>query len=165
MAQIHSFDIVSEVDMQEIDNAVNMAMKEIRQRFDLKDSNTELELNKKEKFILITTKDEFTLKAAIDILQNKFIKRGISLKAMKFQQIDSAQGGRVKQKILIQTGLDKDKARLITKLIKESKLKVTSSIQDEQVRVSGKNIDDLQAIIKMIKEKDFDFPIQFVNYK
>lgn len=118
MAQIHSFDIVSEVDMQEIDNAVNMAIKEIRQRFDLKDSNTELELNKKEKFILITTKDEFTLKAAIDILQNKFIKRGISLKAMKFQRIEPAQGGRVRQKILIQTGLDKDKAKLITKLIK-----------------------------------------------
>lgn len=162
---IHSFDVVSEVDFQEVDNAVNMALKEIRQRFDLRDSKSSIELNKKEKYILINSKEEFTLKACLDILQNKLIKRGISLKALKPENIEPAAQGTVKQKILLQSGIDKEQAKTITKIVKDSKLKVTATIQDNQVRVAAKDIDDLQTIIKLIKEADLPFHTQFVNYK
>lgn len=164
MAQ-HSMDIVSKVDAMEVDNAVNMANKEIKQRYDLRDTNSSIEFNKKEMFLMVHSKDEFPLKACVDILQNKLVKRSVSLKALKYNEIEPAASGEVKQKILLQSGIDKDKARLITKMIKDSKLKVTSAIQDEQVRVSGKNIDDLQAVIKMIRDADLEFPTQFVNYK
>lgn len=161
----HSFDIVSKVDPQEVDNAINMANKEIRQRYDLRDTNSSVEFNKKEMFLLVHSKEEFPLKSCVDILQTKLIKRGISLKALKYEQIEPAAGGTVKQKIILQSGIDKEKAKLITKMIKDSKLKVTSTIQDEQVRVTGKNIDDLQSIIKLIHDADLNFPTQFVNYK
>lgn len=165
MAQMHSFDIVSEIDFQEADNAVNQALKEIHQRYDLKDSNTSIELNKKEKIITVNTKDDYSLKAGIDILQTKFIRRSISIKALKFKEPEPAAGGRLKQIIELQSGISKDNAKLITKIIKDSKLKVNSQIQDEQVRVQGAKIDDLQSIIKLIKEADFNFPTQFVNMK
>ena len=165
MAQNHSMDIVSEVDLQEADNAVNQAMKEINQRYDLKDSNTNLELNKKDKNIVINTRDEYSRKAGIDILQSKFIKRGISIKALKMENPEEAAGGRLKQKINLQSGISKENAKLITKMIKDSKLKVNAQIQDEQVRVQGPKIDDLQAVIKIVKEADLDFPTQFVNFK
>lgn len=165
MAQNHSFDIVCEIDMQEADNAVNQALKEIHQRYDLKDSKTEIELNKKEKFISINTKDDYSRKASIDILETKFIRRGISVKALKFEEPEAAAGGRLKQKINLQSGISKENAKLITKMIKDSKLKVNAQIQDEQVRVQAPKIDDLQAVIKMVKEADLDFPTQFVNMK
>jgi cyclic-di-GMP-binding protein len=165
MAQNHSFDIVCEIDMQEADNAVNQALKEIHQRYDLKDSKTELELNKKEKFISINTKDDYSRKASIDILETKFIRRGISVKALKFDEPEAAAGGRLKQKINLQSGISKENAKLITKMIKDSKLKVNAQIQDEQVRVTAPKIDDLQAVIKMVKESELDFPTQFVNMK
>jgi uncharacterized protein YajQ (UPF0234 family) len=165
MAQNHSFDIVSEIDLQEADNAVNQAVKEIHQRFDLKDSNTSVDLNKKEKNIVINTRDDYSLKASIDILQTKFIRRGISIKALKLDEPEPTSGGRVKQKIALQSGISKENTKKITTLIKDSKLKVTSQIQDEQVRVQGGKIDDLQSIIKLIREADFDFPTQFVNIK
>lgn len=165
MAQLHSFDIVSEIDLQEADNAVNQAFKEISQRYDLKDSNTSIELNKKEKLITINTKDDYSLKASYDILQTKFIRRGISVKALKPKEAEQAAGGRIKQIINLQSGISKDNCKLITKLIKDMKLKVNAQIQDEQVRVQGAKIDDLQAVIKMIKEADLDFPTQFVNMK
>jgi hypothetical protein len=165
MAQNHSFDIVSEIDLQEADNAVNQAVKEIHQRFDLKDSNTSIDLNKKEKNIVINTRDDYSLKASIDILQTKFIRRGISIKALKLDEPEPTSGGRVKQKIDLQSGISKENTKKITVLIKDSKLKVTSQIQDEQVRVQGGKIDDLQTIIKLIREADFDFPTQFVNIK
>ena len=165
MAQNHSFDIVSEIDLQEADNAVNQAVKEIHQRFDLKDSNTSVDLNKKEKNIVINTRDDYSLKASIDILQTKFIRRGISIKALKLDEPEPTSGGRVKQKIDLQSGISKENTKKITALIKDSKLKVTSQIQDEQVRVQGGKIDDLQSIIKLIREADFDFPTQFVNIK
>lgn len=165
MAQNHSFDIVCEIDMQEADNAVNQALKEIHQRYDLKDSKTELELNKKEKFISINTKDDYSRKASIDILETKFIRRGISVKALKFDEPEAAAGGRLKQKINLQSGISKENAKLITKMIKDSKLKVNAQIQDEQVRVTAPKIDDLQAVIKMVKEAELDFPTQFVNMK
>lgn len=165
MAQNHSMDIVSEIDFQEADNAVNQAIKEITQRYDLKDSNTTVELNKKDKCILINTKDDYTRKAAIDILQSKFIKRGLAIKAMKPEEPEPAASGRIKQKINLQSGISKDNAKIITKMIKESKLKVNAQIQDEQIRVQGPKIDDLQTVIKLIKEAELDFPTQFVNYK
>lgn len=165
MAQNHSFDIVCEIDLQEADNAVNQALKEIHQRYDLKDSKTELELNKKEKFISINTKDDYSRKASIDILETKFIRRGISVKALKFDEPEAAAGGRLKQKINLQSGISKENAKLITKMIKDSKLKVNAQIQDEQVRVTAPKIDDLQAVIKMVKDAELDFPTQFVNMK
>lgn len=165
MAQNHSFDIVSEIDLQEADNAVNQALKEIHQRYDLKDSKTEVELNKKDKFISINTKDDYSRKASIDILETKFIRRGISVKALKFDEPEAAAGGRIKQKINLQSGISKENAKLITKMIKDSKLKVNAQIQDEQVRVTAPKIDDLQSVIKMIKEADLNFPTQFVNMK
>ncbi len=165
MAQNHSFDIVSEIDFQEADNAVNQAIKEIHQRYDLKDSNTQIELNKKDKLININTKDDYSLKASIDILETKFIRRNISIKALKFNEPEAAAGGRLKQTINLQSGISKENAKLITKMIKDSKLKVNAQIQDEQVRVSAPKIDDLQAVIKLIKDADLDFPTQFVNMK
>jgi cyclic-di-GMP-binding protein len=165
MAQNHSFDIVSEIDLQEADNAVNQALKEIQQRYDLKDSHTTVELNKKDKLININTKDDYSLKAAIDIMQTKFIRRGISIKALKINESEPAAGGRIKCVINLQSGISKENAKKITTLIKESKLKVSAQIQDEQVRVQGAKIDDLQDIIQRVKEADFDFPTQYVNMK
>ncbi|MEP0860801.1 MAG: YajQ family cyclic di-GMP-binding protein [Ignavibacterium sp.] len=165
MAQNHSFDIVSEIDLQEVDNAVNQALKEIHQRYDLKDSNTTIELNKKDKLLTINTKDDYSLKQSIDILQTKFIRRGILIKALKLNEPEQAAGGRLKQIINLQSGISKDNAKKIVKMIKDSKLKVNAQIQDEQVRVTGPKIDDLQAVIKMIKDADLDFPTQFVNMK
>ena len=165
MAQNHSFDIVSEIDLQEADNAVNQALKEIHQRYDLKDSNTTIDLNKKEKQISINTKDDYSRKASIDILETKFIRRGISIKALKMKEPEPAAGGRLKQIVDLQSGISKDNAKKITKMVKDSKLKVNAQIQDEQVRVQAPKIDDLQAVIKMIKDADLDFPTQFVNMK
>lgn len=165
MAQNHSFDVVSEIDFQEVDNAINQAEKEIQQRYDIKDSNTTLELNKKDKYIQINSKDDYALKASVDILQSKFIKRNISLKAMKFGEVEPASGGRVKQKIDLQSGISKENAKIIVKLIKDSKVKVNAQIMDEQVRVTAPKLDDLQSVIAMIKNADLNFPTQFTNYK
>ena len=165
MAQNHSFDIVSEIDLQEADNAINQAIKEIHQRYDLKDSNTTMDLNKKDKQISMNTKDDYSLKASIDILQTKFIRRGISVKALKMKEPEPAAGGRLKQIIDLQSGISKDNAKKITKMIKDSKLKVSAQIQDEQVRVQATKIDDLQEVIKMVKEAELDFPTQYVNMK
>jgi len=165
MAQNHSFDIVSSIDFQEVDNAVNQSIKEIQQRYDLKDSNTTLELNKKDKFILMNTKDEYSRKQSIDILQSKFIKRSLSIKAMKIDEAEAASNGRLRQKINLQSGISKDNAKKITGMIKDAKLKVNAQIQDEQVRVQAPKIDDLQAVQKLVKDADLDFPTQFVNYK
>lgn len=165
MAQNHSFDIVSEIDLQEVDNAVNQALKEIHQRYDLKESNTTIELNKKDKLLTINTKYDYSLKQSVDVLQTKFIRRGISIKALKLNEPEKAAGGRLKQVINLQSGISKDNAKKIVKMIKDLKLKVNAQIQDEQVRVTGPKIDDLQAVIKMIKEADLDFPTQFVNMK
>lgn len=165
MAQNHSFDIVSEIDFQEADNAVNQALKEIHQRYDLKDSNTELELNKKDKLITINTKDDYSRKSSIDILETKFIRRNISIKALKFNEPETASGGRLKQVINLQSGISKENAKIVTKMIKDSKLKVNAQIQDEQIRVTAPKIDDLQAVITLVKQAELDFPTQFVNMK
>jgi len=165
MAKNSSFDIVSELDFQEIDNALNQAIKEIRQRYDLKDSKTEIEFNKKEKLISLNTKDDYSRTQSIDILQTRLIKRGLSIKALKLEEPEPAASGRLKQKINLQSGISKDNSRKITKLIKELKLKVSAQIMDEKVRVQGAKKDDLQQVIESVKNADYDFPVQFVNYQ
>lgn len=165
MAQNHSFDIVSEIDFQEADNAVNQAIKEITQRYDLKDSKTTFELNKKEKLLTLHTRDDYSRKQSIDILQSKLIKRGISIKALKYKEPETASGGTLKQIIELQSGISKENAKIITKMIKDSKLKVNAQIQDEQIRCTAPKIDDLQAVIKLVKDAELNFPTQFVNLK
>jgi uncharacterized protein YajQ (UPF0234 family) len=165
MAKKSSFDIVSEVDMQEVDNALNQASKEIHQRYDLKDSHTEWKLNKKEKILTLHTKDDYSRKQSIDILQSKFIKRKISLKALKMDEPENASGGTLRQVIHLQSGISKENAKKITKLIKDLKLKVSAQIMDEKVRVQGAKRDDLQEVIQAVRDADFDFPTQFTNYQ
>ncbi len=165
MAKNSSFDIVSQIDFQEVDNAINQAIKEIKQRFDLKDSNTEITLNKNDKIITILTKDDYSLKQSFDIIQSKFIKRALSLKALDPKDPESASGGSLRQIINLQSGISKENAKKITKMIKESKIKVNAQIMDETIRVQGAKRDDLQSVIQLIKDADLDFPTQFVNYK
>ncbi len=165
MAKNSSFDVVSEVDLQEVDNAINQAIKEIRQRYDLKDAGTEIELNKKDKLININTKDDYSLKQSIDIIQTKFIKRKLSVKVLKWDEPEPSSGGRLRLKINLQSGISKDNAKKITKLVKDIKLKVNAQIMDERVRIQGAKKDELQTVIQAIKEADYDFPVQFVNYQ
>lgn len=163
MAKDASFDIVSEVNMQELDNAVNQTKKEMSQRYDFKGSKAVIELE--EKAIKIIADNEFKLKAVIDILQSKMVKRGVSLKALVNGKVEQAAGGMVRQILSIQMGIDKEKAKKIINTIKELKLKVQAQIMDDQVRVTGKNKDDLQQVIKVLKEKDFELELQFINFR
>jgi uncharacterized protein YajQ (UPF0234 family) len=165
MADTSSFDIVSKVDMQEVDNALNQARKEIVQRYDFKGSKTSVELKQKEHEIVLISDDDFRMKATIDILQSKFVKRNVPLKALTYSPVEPAAGGLVKQTIKLQNGIDKENAKLIVKMIKDTKLKVQGQIMDDQVRVSGKSKDDLQSIMAMIRQADFKFAVQFVNYR
>jgi uncharacterized protein YajQ (UPF0234 family) len=165
MADTYSFDIVSEVDMQEADNAVQQASKEIQQRYDLKGSNSSIELDKKEKTVAVESGNEFSLKQVIDVLESKLVKRGIVLKALKYGAIEQGSKGSARQKITLQTGIDKENAKKVTKLIKDSGLKVQAQIQDDQVRVTSKSKDDLQQVIQTLKDADLDFATQFVNYR
>ncbi|GFO69408.1 UPF0234 protein [Geomonas limicola] len=158
-----SFDIVSKVEMQEVDNAINQTVKEIGQRYDFKGSKSEVTLEKET--VKVLADDDFRLKAIIDILQSKFIKRNISPKALQYGKVEQASGGMVRQIITLQIGISKEKAKEIGQVIKESKLKVQSQIQDDQVRVTGKNIDDLQATIALLKGKDLEIDMQFVNFR
>jgi len=158
-----SFDIVSKVDMQEVDNAVNQTVKEIAQRYDFKKSKSEVTLEKES--IRILADDDFRLKAVVDILQSKSIKRGISLKTLQFGAAESASGGMVRQIVTIQQGISKEKGKEIIAAIKETKLKVQGQIQDDQVRVTGKNIDDLQEIIRLLKGRDLGVELQFINFR
>jgi cyclic-di-GMP-binding protein len=158
-----SFDIVSTVDIQEIDNAVNQTIKEIAQRYDFKGSKSQVTLEKDT--IKVLADDDFRLKAIIDILQSKCIKRGVSVKALQYGKAEAATGGMVRQIITIQQGISKEKGKEIKALVKETKLKVQSQIQEDQVRVTGKNIDDLQEIIGLLKGKDLGVELQFVNFR
>lgn len=158
-----SFDIVSKVDMQEVDNAVNQTIKEIIQRYDFKGSKSEVALEKDG--IRILADDDFRLKAIIDILQSKFVKRSLSLKSMQYGKAETASGGMVRQMITIQQGISKEKGKEINNAIKETKLKVQSQIQDDQVRVTGKNIDDLQEVIRILKGKDLGIELQYINFR
>ena len=158
-----SFDIVSVVDKQEVDNAVNQAIKEIGQRYDFKGSKTEVTLDKDT--IKVVTDDDFRLKAVLDVLQSKFVRRAVSLKALEYGKVEPASGGLVRQVITIRQGIPKEKGREIVALIKGTKLKVQGQIQEEQVRVTGKDIDDLQEIIRLLKGKELGVDLQFVNMR
>jgi uncharacterized protein YajQ (UPF0234 family) len=165
VAQQSSFDIVSEVNLQEVDNAVNQARKEIAQRYDFKGTNSSIEFDQKERRIVLTSRDEFHIKSAVDILQSKLVKRGIHLKALRYEPIEAAAGGNVRQMISLQIGIDKEHAKEITKMTKASRLKVQVQIMEDQVRVAGRSKDDLQAVMAMLREHDFSFAMQFVNYR
>ncbi len=159
----NTFDIVSKIDMQEVSNAVQQAIKEIHTRFDLKDSKSNIELGKDE--ITLASADEYKLKAVTDILQGKLVKRNVPLKGLKYGTIEPAAGSTVRQKVTMQQGIPIEKAREIVKLIKDSKKKAQASIQGDLVRVSSKDRDTLQEIIAMIRNKDFGIDMQFTNYR
>lgn len=158
-----SFDVVSQVDRQEIDNALNQARKELGQRYDFKDSNTTIEIEKDE--LRINSVDDFKVKATVEVLQEKFARRQIPLKALVYGTIEPAGGGRSKQTITVQQGIATEKARDIVKRIKDAKLKVQAQIQGDQVRVTGKKRDDLQTAIALLRQHDFGLPLQFINFR
>jgi len=158
-----SFDVVSKLDQHEVDNATNQASKEIAQRFDFKD--TETSIDKSEEGIVIRANSEGRVDAARDVLETKMVRRQVSLKSLDPQQPQPAGGKMWRQVIKLKEGVSKEKAKDIVKAIKDSKLKVQASIQGDAVRVSGKKRDDLQATIAMLKEQDFDLPLQFVNFR
>ncbi len=165
MADTFSFDIVSEVNLQEVDNAVNQARKEIGQRYDFKGSKSSIELNAKEKTLTLVSDDEFKLKSVVDVLEDKLIKRGVPIKALDFGTVEQAAGNTVRQAVTLRVGIDKENAKTIVKMIKDLKLKVQAQIMDDQIRVSGKNKDDLQAAMKAVRSADLTFAVQFTNYR
>ncbi|MCG6927820.1 MAG: YajQ family cyclic di-GMP-binding protein [Acidobacteria bacterium] len=158
-----SFDIVSTVDLQEVRNAIGQAQKEIATRYDLKKSGSKLELS--DEAIVVTAPDEYTLKQVRDVLEAKLVKRGVPLKALTYGEIDQALGGTVRQRAALQNGIPTEKAREIVKLVKGTKLKVQTAIQGDQLRVTGKNKDDLQSVIEMLRETDLGIDMQFTNYR
>jgi uncharacterized protein YajQ (UPF0234 family) len=165
MADLNSFDVVSQVDMQEVKNAVDQTLKEIRQRFDFKNSKTELTLKEKEKELVVLSDDEYKLKAVIEILKAKCVKRHVSIKALTFGAMEEALGGTVRQTVTIQSGLAADKAKQISQAIRDGKFKVQAQIQGEQIRVQSKSKDELQTVIAFLRQKDFGVDLQFTNYR
>ena len=165
MADEHTFDITCELDMQEVLNAVTQAMKEIGQRFDFKGSKSNIELDKGKHILTLTSDDEFKLKSVLAILQSKLVKRGVALKALDYGKIEQAAGNTVRQVITLQQGIPQEKSKEIVKIIKDTKMKVNVEIQKDQVRVRAKKIDDLQAVMTLLKEKDLGIHIQFTNYR
>jgi hypothetical protein len=165
MAAENSFDIVCKVDLQEVRNAIQHAMKEIQTRFDLKGSGTEIELVDDGAAIELRSSEELKLQNAKDVLDSKLVRRGVPLKALKPGKIESALGGTVRQKVELQAGIPMEKAKEIVKLVKGTKMKLQAAIQGDQVRVSGKNKDDLQSLMKLLKESELDIAMQFVNYR
>lgn len=163
MAKDSSFDVVSQVDMQEMDNAVNQVKKEIDQRYDFRGSNASIELGDGE--IKIAAEDEYKLGAMVDMLRQKMAKRGISLRCLELGKVEPAAKATVRQQITIKQGISKEDGKKITAAIKATKLKVTAQIQDDQVRVSGAKKDDLQAVIQMLKAGDFGVDLQFINMR
>jgi len=163
MAKDNSFDVVSRVDLQEVDNAVNQAVREMSTRFDFKGSKSGIVLG--DDGLVLTGDDDFKLKNVRDILEQKLVKRGVSLKALVYHKPEKAAGDTLRQKVGLIQGIDRDKAREITKVVKDSKIKAQVTVQENQLRISAKNRDDLQAVIKLLKEGDFGLPLQFVNYR
>lgn len=160
----NSFDVVSKLDLQEVSNAIQMALKEIHTRFDLKDSKSDINLEGKDAIVLASI-DEFKLKAVNDILQAKLVKRGVPLKNLVYEKIEQATGATVRQRVKLQQGIEIEKAREIVKLIKNTKKKVQASIQGDTVRISGKDRDTLQEIIALLKQQDLGIELQFTNYR
>jgi len=164
MAQDNSFDIVSKVEIQEVRNAIDQAMKEIRQRFDLKDSHSDIKLEGSDS-IQLSSANEYKLEAVKEILGQKLVKRGVSLKNLTYEKLEQASGQSVRQKINLQQGIPTEKAKEIVKLVKDSKKKAQASIQGDTVRVSSKDRDELQAIIALLRGKDLGLDLQFTNYR
>lgn len=160
----NTFDIVSKLDLQEVANAIQQALKEVHTRFDLKDSKSNIELDGKDAIVMHSA-DEYKLKAVNDVFQQKLVKRGVSLKGLTYGAIEPAAGGTAKQRITMQQGIPIEKAKDIVKMVKESKKKVQASIQGDLVRVSGKDRDSLQEIIALLRQKDFGLDLQFTNYR
>ena len=160
-----SFDIVSTFNIQEVDNAINITAREVATRYDLKDQNCNIHLNKTEKQVVVEAANEMALKAMTDILQNRSINRGLSIKIFDFTPIENATGMSVRQTIKLQEGISKEQSKKINTFIKNLKLKVQSQIQGEQLRVAGKKIDDLQQIMNELKKVSFDIHLDFVNFK
>lgn len=164
MAKEPSFDVVSEVDMQEVSNAVNQTVKEITQRFDFKGTKSTVEIENGNA-IKIVTEDDTRMRNIVDILQSKFIKRGVAIKNLEYGKVEPAAGGMVRQSIRVKQGIDAEIAKKITKDIKNLKIKVQTQLQDDQIRVSGKKIDDLQAVIAFLKGQDYGVELQFSNFR
>jgi len=160
-----SFDIVSKLDMQEVDNAVNMVKRDIGNRYDFKGSSSSITLSKSDNNIIIEADNDYQMNTIIDMLESRSISRKVSIKAFKYKGIENASGLKLRQKVDLQSGISKENGKKINTLIKDLKLKVNSQIQGEQVRVTGKKIDHLQDIISALKEKNLDIPLQFVNMK
>ena len=165
MAQQNTFDVVSKVDMAEVKNAVNQAVKEINQRFDFKGTNSTITLDEKGHTLVLATASEFTLRSLNDVLQQKLVRRGVSLKALSYGKVEPAAKDSVRQTVTLQQGIPIEKAREIVKYIKETKLRVQASINGDFVRVSGRDRDVLQEVIGSLKEKDFDIDMQYTNYR
>ena len=163
MAQQNSFDIVSQVEMAEVKNALDQAMKEVRQRFDFKGSRAEVTLEEND--LVLHAEDETRLRNMNDILQQKLVRRGVPLKALSYGRTEPAAGGTVRQRAAIQQGIPTDKAKEIVKFIKETKLKVQAAIQGDVVRVTGRDRDTLQDVIAQLKAKDFGITMQYTNYR
>jgi len=165
MADQNSFDVVSEVNIQEVKNALDQTVKELQQRFDFKGSKSRVTLEEEDKALVIVSDDDAKLKGVIDILQSKLVKRGVSLKALDYGKIERALAGTVRQRVAITQGIASDKAKDITKAIRDGKFKVQAQIQGDQLRVTSKSRDELQTVIAFLKEKDFGIPLQFTNYR
>jgi uncharacterized protein YajQ (UPF0234 family) len=165
MAADNSFDVVSKVDVQELNNAIQQALKEIHTRYDLKDSKSDITLEEKETVIVLKSADDFKLKAVTDVFQGKLVKRGVSLKAMTYGAVEPAAGSSVRQKVTLQQGIAGDKAKQIVQHIKNSKMKVQASIQGDVVRISGKDRDTLQQAIALLRQQDLGIDLQFVNFR
>ena len=159
----NSFDVVSKIDLAEVSNAIQQALKEVHQRFDLKDSKSNIELDKDG--IVLHSADEYKLKAVNDVLQAKLVKRGVPLKGLTYGVVEPSAGGTAKRRITMQQGIPIEKAREIVKLVKDSKKKAQASIQGDLVRVSGKDRDTLQEIIALLRSRDFGIDLQFTNYR
>mgnify|MGYP000258211996 FL=1 len=160
-----SFDIVSSFNIQEIDNAVNMVVRDIGNRYDFRGSSTSITLDKGDKSISILADNTMQLAAVVDMLKSRAIARSVSLKVLEFHEEETAAGTSLRQKVSLREGIDRDRAKKINKIIKDKKLKVQSQIQGEQLRVTGKKIDDLQSVISMLKGEDLDIELQFINMK
>jgi len=161
----NSFDVVSKIDLAEVNNAIQQALKEIVTRYDLKNSKSEIQLNEKDHKILLSSADEFKLKAVNDVLEQKLVKRKVPLKGLTYGAVTPAAGSTVRQEISLQQGIPIEKAREIVKLIKDSKKKVQASIQGDLVRISGRDRDTLQEVIALLRGQDFGIDMQFTNYR
>jgi cyclic-di-GMP-binding protein len=161
----NSFDVVSKIELPEVNNAIQQALKDINNRYDLKDSKSSIELNEKDHKIVLASQDEYKLKAVIEVLEGKLVKRKVPLKGLIYGTLIPAAGSSVKQEITMQQGIPIEKARDIVRKIKDSKLKVQAAIQGDLVRVSGRDRDILQSVIKLLNDSDFGIDMQFTNYR